>query len=185
MKDNLLGLVAVDELVRLLDEARGADAASSRRRARQLEAAATEGATLAGTLLDLAEAGTSVSVGTTAGRTHHGVVRLVGTDFVVLGGGDGESWLATASVTTVRTTPDERARPASGDRPAVDLRLVEALGRVAEGRPELVVLLVGGEQLAGRLWAVGQDVVTVALAGDHRALVYVSAPAVLGVLRSG
>jgi hypothetical protein len=177
--------VVVDELVRLLDDARGVEAAGSRRRARRLEAAATEGATLAGTLLDLAEAGTSVAVGTTAGRTHHGVVLLVGTDFVVVGGGAGESWLATACVTTVRPGPEERGRPASGDRPAIDLRLVEALGRVADDRPELVVLLVGGEQLAGRLWAVGQDVITVALAGDHRALVYVSAPAVLGVLRSG
>ena len=170
----------MDELLRLLDEARADERSGARERERRLRQAAEEGALLAGTLVDLAEHGTGVTVRTAAGRTHHGPVRLVAGDFVVVG----EAWVALRAVTTVRPDPALRHEPAAGDRPTVDLRLVEALARVAGERPRLALVLRGGEVVAGELRSVGADVVTLRLDGASGTS-YVSASAIEEVLRSG
>lgn len=177
--------VGVDELLRLLDEARADERGASRGRERVLRQAAEEGARLVGTLLDLAERGSGVSIRTEAGRAHHGAVRLVAGDFCVLGTEAGDVWLALAGITTVRPQPGERHAPASGDRGALDLLLVEALARVAPERPRVALVTSGGETVAGELRAVGEDVVTLRLDGDPRSVCYVSASAIREVLRSG
>lgn len=174
----------MDELLRLLDETRADDRADGRGRERLLRQGAEEGATLVGTLLDLAEAGAAVTIRTTVGRVQHGVLRLVGLDFCVLGG---DVWLALAAITSVRPDPARRHPPAAGDRgPAADLRLVEALARVAPERPRVHVVTDGGDAEAGELRAVGADVLTLRLDGEPRgATCYVPASAVRLVLRSG
>jgi hypothetical protein len=175
----------VDELLRLLDDARADERGASRGRERFLRQVAEESARLAGALVDLAERGSSVTIRTTTGRAHHGPVRLVATDFCVVGGEAGDVWVAIAGVTTVRPHPGERHPSATGDRASRDLLLVEALARVAPERPRLAVVTEGGESTAGELRAVGEDVVTLRLDGDARALCYVSASSIREVFRSG
>jgi hypothetical protein len=175
----------VDELLRLLDDARADERGASRGRERVLRQAAEEGARLAGTLVDLAERSSGVTVRTESSRAHHGVVRLVATDFCVVGTEAGDVWLALATVTTIRPHPGERHAPATGDRTAIDLLLVEALARVTSERPRLALVTAGGETLAGELRAVGEDVLTLRLDGDPGGVCYVSVSAVREVFRSG
>lgn len=175
----------MDELLRLLDDARADERGASRTRERELRQAAEEGARFAGTLLDLAERGSAVTLRTATGRSHHGFVRLVASDFCVLGGSSGDVWLAIDGLVTIRPHPGERHAPATGDRTAIDLLLVEALARAATDRPRVAVVTRGGDAVAGELRAVGADVVTIRLDGDPRALCYVAAAAIYEVLRSG
>lgn len=170
----------VDELLRLLDEARADERSGARARERQLRQVAEEGAQLDGTLLDLAEHGTGVTLRTTSGRSHHGPIQLVGADFCVVG----EAWVARRAITTIRPDPAHRHEAAVGDRSTLDLLLVEALGRIAPERPRVALVLDGGDLVAGELRSVGADVVTLRLDGDQGAS-YVSASAIVEVLRSG
>ncbi|MCU1374579.1 MAG: hypothetical protein JWO68_1865 [Actinomycetia bacterium] len=182
---SVLSLGPVDELLRLLDDARADERGASRERERFLRQAAEEGARLAGTLVDLAERASTVTVRMESGRAHHGPVRLVGADFCVLATEAGDVWLALRGVSTIRPHAGERHAPATGDRPAIDLLLVEALARAAPERPRLALVTAGGESLAGELRAVGEDVLTLRLDGDPRGVCYVSTSAIREVLRSG
>lgn len=167
----------VDELLRLLDEARADERSDSRQRERRLRQVAEEAATLAGTLLDLAEHGTPVTVRTASGRSHHGSVRLVASDFCVVG----EVWVALRAITTVRPDPGQQNEAAAGDRPSLDLLLSEALSRIAPERPRIALVARNGDVVAGELRSVGADVVTLRLDGDQGAC-YVSTSAIGEVL---
>lgn len=173
------GVAPSDPLVDLLDEARAGDHGTARARERWLLRLAEEEATLAGTLLDLAERGSGVAVRSLSGRVSHGAVVAVGTDFVVLRAEDRRDvCVRLGAISTVRPAAGERHVSARGDRPApLDLLLVEVLAGLAPDRPR-VALLAAGELVAGELRAVGADVVTLRLDGDQRALCYVSAAAV-------
>jgi hypothetical protein len=175
----------VDELLRLLDDARADERSAARQQERTLRQVAEEGAWLAGTLVDLAEQASAITVRTTTGRSHHGVIRLVATDFCVLGAAAGDVWLAVEAVATIRPHPEERHAAATGNRAVIDLLLVEALARVAPERPRVAMVLVGGEAIAGELRAVGTDVVTLRLDGDPQGVCYVSAASIREVFRSG
>ena len=144
---------------------------------------AEEGATLTGALLDLAEAGTAVTVKTNGGRTHHGTVAGVGTDFVaVRTSAQALAFVAFAAIAAVRLRPGPAARPPTGDRPAaVDLSLLEALAGAAPDRPRVLLAPHSGEALVGELRAVGKDVVTMTIEGDAKALCYVPAQSVTEV----
>lgn len=168
----------VDPLVELLDEVRAGDAGAARLRERWLRRQAEEGATLAGTLLDLAERGAPVSVRTTTGRTSHGSVVAVGSDFAVLRGEDGrDACLRLQAVAAVWPAVGERHVVATGDRVApLDLLLVEVLATLASDRPGVRVL-AGGDVIVGELRAVGVDVVTLRLEGERMRLCYVAAAA--------
>lgn len=167
-----------DPLVELLDEARAGEQGAARARQRSLQRQAEEGASLAGTLVDLAERGSPVSVRSTAGRTNHGTVLAVGRDFAVLRTEDGRDvCICLGAVAVVRPSSAERHVPATGDRPApLDLLLVEVLAGLAPERPR-VALVVAGQLVAGELRAVGADVVTLRLEGDRPSLCYVSTAA--------
>lgn len=176
----------VDELLRLLDDARAEERGASRRRERFLLQAATEGARMVGTLVDLAETARPVVVRTSPGRILQGVVRLVAADFCVLATGQsGDVWISLSAITTVRPGDGGRHGPAIGDRPAVDLLLVEALGRVVPERPRVSMVLDGGDSVSGELRSVGEDVASLRLDGARENVCYVSVPAVRLVLRSG
>jgi hypothetical protein len=159
----------------LLDDARAAEHRRARTSERLLRTAAEESATFAGSLLDLAEQGRSVRITTASRRRHVGPIRMVGLDFLVVA----DAWVALATVASVGVV--EGGGAATGDRPGTDLLLVEALARVAPERPQLAVVTSGGEVVAGRLLAVGADVLTLRLEGEG-GTAYVPAAAVLEVL---
>src|SRR3954468_4899109 len=95
-----------DPLLALLDEARADDAGRHRGRERSLRRQAEEDATFAGTLLDLAERRAAVTIRTTAGRAHAGLVLAVGEDFCVVrsAGGD-DTFVVLTAVSAVRPLP--------------------------------------------------------------------------------
>ena len=179
--------MALDDLLqRLLDDARADAGRDARRRRRVFQALAEESATLQGTLHDLAERHAEVVVRTTAGHQFRGRVRAAARDFVIVATDAGDHWIALEGLETVRPAPEERQPPATGDRTALDLTLVEALGRVAPERPMIAVNTASGESVLGTLRAVGEDVVTVELDGPLRPACYVSSASVLVVaFRSG
>lgn len=150
-----------DPFTELADEAAAADAAGERARTRWLRQQAAEEATLAGTLLDLAESGATAAVQTASGRVHRGHVSRVGADFVAVD----DTWIRFASIVTIR--PSGRHRDGGAPRAAVHAtRFNEALGERAPERPSVVVGTATGEALRGTLVAVGVDVLTLTLAPD-------------------
>ncbi len=168
-----------DPLVRLLDEARASDVGATRDRERWLQRQAEEGATLAGSLLDLAERRSAVAVRTSSGRVSRGEVMAVGSDFVALGGPSGPmTCVRLAAIASVRPSRAERHVAATGRRPPpLDLLLVEVLAGLAPERPR-AALMAGGELVAGELRSVGADVVTLRLDGDPASVCYVAAAAI-------
>jgi hypothetical protein len=170
---------------RLLDEARADSQAAARAQERWLRQQATESATLVGTLLDLAERGTAVSV-TVGGRRHDGRIVAIGHDLVALADRDAIVAVRTDAITIVRPQPGQPSVVASGDRPAtLDLRLAELLGRLAGDEPAVSIAL-GGDVVSGVLVAAGDDVVTLRVAPGADGLVYASVMSTTSVrFRSG
>ena len=174
-----------DPWVELLDSARAEEAGASRARQRWLEAAATEGATLAGVLLDLVGRDDLVVLGTGDGATASAAVLGVGADVVVLDRRTGPLSLVPLSrVTTVRTSGGAPL----GDRPRPDApRLVDLLARSGE-RDEVVVLtLVDRTVVSGVVDAAGDDVVRVRPEDRSLGPIYVSVASIgeAAVFRSG
>jgi hypothetical protein len=166
-----------DPLLELLDEARAQEAGRGRGRERELRRQAEEDASLAGTLLDLAERGGPLTVRTTDGRHHTGTLAALGGDFAVIRTETGaDVFVALRAVARVR--PGAAAPAATGDRPVPSTTvLLDVLATAAAERPR-VSLVVAGEAVAGELRAVGFDVVTVLLDGPDRAPTYVAAVAI-------
>lgn len=176
-RPDLLSRLAAWAAQLAVDEAVGA-----RVRERWLRQAAGDGATFAGTLLDLAERRAPVVVTGRAGRRHRGTVAAVGADFCALRLADRSAVLVTfAGIASVR--PEPHAEPTTGDRAVdVDVGLAEALAAIAEDRPRvLVVTMADPDGLAGELRAVGRDVLTVQLDGPSRSVAYVPLVAVAEV----
>ena len=162
-----------DEIQRLVDEQRLADAAGARARERWLRQQDSEEATLAGVLVALGEREAEVMLRTVGGRVHRGVIGGVGQDFCRLRTRSGEDVLvALRAVVTVRPVAARgdhavRAGPGAGGAPVDDLSLGEALGRIAPERPEVAVGCVdGGPPLVGRVRSVGRDVLTLQPDGE-------------------
>lgn len=163
-----------EPLIRLLDEGRLGQSYESRERERLLQQLAEDDASFTGTLLDLAERQSMVTVRTDSGRTHHGAILTVGADFLVVGAADQQVFLRTDAVASVRPHRGERHVAARGERPpALDLFLIEALARSTPERPRVVLVTRASEIVAGILVATGTDVVTVRVDGEARSLCYV------------
>jgi hypothetical protein len=181
--DGVLGAPDLDaRLDRWLADARSADAAAARARARWLRLQAEESATFAGVLVDLAERHTGVTVHGHAGRRRRGVVALVAADFCALRTDAGrEVLIAYRGVSSIR--PDVRAEVPVGDRTVrAELGLAEMLNIVAADRPRvLITTLVDSEGVAGELRSVGRDVVAIRTDGDGRVPTYVPIDAIAEV----
>ena len=174
-----------DPLVGLTDDARVADAIAQRAGQRDLTARATELATLVGTLRDLAERRAGVGVTTTSGRTERGSLVGVAADHLVLATRAGQHvFVRLDRVAVVRPDPDGRVPVAQGERdPAQDLLLLERCARWVADRPALAIAVTGGDDLLrGRLLAVAEDVLSLALDGA-RLPTYVAADAIEVVAR--
>jgi hypothetical protein len=164
-----------DEIDAWLGDQRAQAAADARTRERWLRQQASDSATFAGLLADLAERGTAVVVALANGRRHQGTLAAIGADFATLAAEAGHTVLVSlAAVTSVRPAGaaagataglgGTTARAGSG-------RLVHALADAAVDRPRVLLGLGGGEMVSGDLQSVGQDVVT--LRNDGTAPVYV------------
>jgi hypothetical protein len=164
------------ELARWSATDRAARAASERARTRDLVDQSAATATWSGLLVDLAEAGTDVTVWLEGGRRVTG--RLVGTgrDLIVIEDRSGRPVLVrTGAIDALAPNGEgdgppssQRSGPPAGRRrPATDLSFAAALDALAaEGSP--VKLHSGTEVVTGRLLAAGEDVVTVRSDGAGR-----------------
>ena len=158
-------------LARLTDDQRAVDAAEARRREQWLRRQAAEGGSLAGVLRDLAERQNLVAVGTAAGRTLRGTVVTVGGDFVGLKATNGERVLvAIAAITSLRPEPGSAATSGDRDVPS-GASLGAVLSELAADGHRISVRTDDGAAMAGRLRAVGTDVLT--MQGDVSSLTYI------------
>lgn len=164
------GLLGEDLLGRSLErwasEAAVDEAARARARARWLRVQAEEDASLAGTLVDLAERARAVSLEVRGGRRLRGVVVGLGSDFLALRDERGQQVLvALDAVEVVRTEPG--GTDVRGDRTSLlDVSLAGVLGPVAADRPEVLIRTREGTTVRGVLRSAGADVLRVRVEGD-------------------
>ena len=154
-----------------LADAKTEEAARARTRRRWLATQAAENATMVGALADLADAGEEVVVGTLAGSEHRARVAVVGTDVVWLHANGRAVLVALGAVSFVRAGPG--ARPPTGDRGPAPITLLGELERLRDDGEDIAVRLTGGRTIAGRLEAVGVDVLTLRAGTGPGALAYV------------
>lgn len=165
------------DLARWAGDRRADEAARSRADEAWLRRQAEEEALFTGLAVDLAEQATPVTVRTTAGRRHHGVVVAVAHDFLVLKAAAGQAvFLPYRAVAMVR--PSVTTGVGSPRRPPLGTRLVHALAGMAADRPRVVVVVDGDETVSGELHSVGVDVCSLRLDGTPPATVHVRVDAV-------
>ncbi len=168
----------VVQLTRWLAEQRAEDAVAARTRERWLRQQAQEEGTFAGMLLDLGERNCAVVVHVVGGRRQRGFLRAVAGDFAVLSTeASVDVLLPFNGIVSVR--PEAGSSATVGDRIVVlDTTLGDVLVGLAGQRPRVFVVTLDGTGVAGHLWAVGRDVITVRLEGVDRSIVYVPLTAV-------
>lgn len=172
---------APDPHVGLTDDARLSDAIRSRSEERWLRQQSLESATFAGIARDLAEQGAWVTVQSTTGRGYHGAIVGVGPDHLAVRATTGQTtYLALDAVVGARPDPTMAPREAAGDRgPVTGRRLAEVLALEVADRPRALIVPRGaGEVLRGRLQAIGDDLLTLAVDDRDRAPVFVRLDAV-------
>lgn len=155
---------AADPFVRLADDGQLAEAIAARSAERELRQQASELATFAGTMRDLAEARRHVTVRCATGRSYQGELLAVAIDHLVVRAGDRTTvHVASDQISAVTVDPAVTSRWAAGERAAAqDRTLDEVLANAVETRPTVVLVTRGdGEMHRGRLLAVGEDVVSV------------------------
>ena len=173
-----------DPFVDLGDEGRAADAVQARIAERELRRVAAESATFAGTLRDLAEGASVVTLRAATDRTYQGALVAVAIDHVVLRSSIGA--LVHIAVDQVTSVQPDLGRPpavASGEREqAAGRTLDEVLFEAVEERPTVSLVTRGdGTVHRGTLLSVGEDVLTVR-ATDAGALRYLPTLAISEVV---
>jgi hypothetical protein len=154
-------------------------AATSRARERSLREQAAASATWIGTLVDLAEHRTEVTVAVNQKRRRGRLVG-VGRDFCVLDhAGQGQTDLVALGAVSA-LWPDPAATPfASGARDGtIDLTLSMAFALLVEQRARIRLVTRTGDETAGDLITAGEDLLTVRTEPPTRRLVYVPLGAV-------
>lgn len=160
-----LGRVADDlvaQFARWSAAERSSEAARSRSLERSMRDQAVASATWAGSLVDLAERRSQVAVCIGTARLS-GALEAVGRDFCVLvRSGPRPVLVRLDRITSLRLDPTAGHRlPGGGRFPALELSLLAALSILAEERWPVNLALAAGDQVAGDLVAVGEDVLTV------------------------
>jgi len=158
-------------------------AARSEERSRLLRA--SEIATWAGTLEDLAERRSTVVVRLSGGRNHRGALVALGRDHVAVRTPGGQlALLATSAIRSLRPEPGTAAAPATGDRErSAGRTLAEILDRCREENTRIVVGLEGvDEPLTGEVVALGEDVVTFRVDAQDHGVLYVPLDAVSAIV---
>lgn len=153
------------------------EAARRRTRARWLQVAAEEEASLAGTFVDLGERGQTVVVEVGDHRLR-GTIAGVGGDFVAVRTERGGSALIPLGVVdAVRAEPG--GVDVRGDRAAtLDVTLDAVLGPIAAERPDVLVRTRTGVVVRGQLRSAGTDVVRLRVDGDPPVPTWIPIPAI-------
>jgi len=158
-----------DELDRLSDDARRAEAKRARLQRSDRTVAAGLSGTLVGTLTELLETQSSVSLMTRSGSHIRGAIELLGPDVVVLRCGPGTRVL-------VRTSAIEGIRePGAGHDRELDAistgkSLGDHLDELSSENRRLAMTLASGNRVMGTVLRVGLDQVTLRLDGEADAL---------------
>jgi hypothetical protein len=147
-------------------EHRTGAAAEARSRERWLRQQVAEAATLAGTLVDLAEQGTDAAVIVGTRRVTGRLVGVGGDGCVVADRAGAVTIVVVAHISAIRVAGRRSGTgEATGARgPAGDWLVTDALAALAAERSPVRIGLRGGETLSGDLVSVGDDVLTVRLA---------------------
>lgn len=173
--DDLLG--GADRLGHSLErwaaDARVDDAARARVRARWMRIQSEEEASLAGTLLDLAERGRPV-VFDVGDHRFRGVLIGIGGDFVAVRSDQGRQVLVRIdAVDVVRSEPG--GVDVRGDRThRMELEFDGVLGPVAADRPDVLVRTRSGVTAKGEMRSAGTDVVRLRIDGDPPTPVWIA-----------
>ena len=166
----------LDDLARWMGAERVDQAVRARARERWLRQQAVEGARFAGVALDLAEQAAPVSIRTAAGRTHHGRIVAVATDFLVVQPvTGGVTLIALAAIAVMRPVASGAVSEPMGERDSgVAVTLAETLAGLAGDRPDVHLIVSGvAEVIAGQLRGVGDDVLTLRTPGAPPGTAYV------------
>lgn len=151
-------LPPTDPHLRLLDDARHAEAVADRSQRRLLAEADEQDATLRGSLQDAAEVGAPVVLETTVGRRVRGAIRALAADHVIVDDAHGTAWVRLPAVTVLRGGD---VRAGGGDRPErAPVAFAAALRTAVEARADIEVVFEGGATARGVAIAVGRDVLT-------------------------
>lgn len=170
-----------DAFLSLEDDARHAAEVTARSERHRRLQRASEMATWAGTLEDLAERRLPVVLQVAGGRAFRGRLVAAEPDLVALRSEAGQLVVVRADVVRLlRPQPGVPVAVATGDRQRVaGRRLVEVLQELTEERARVLLGLDGlPEPVPGRLRALGEDVVTLELETTPRALAYLPVSAI-------
>lgn len=160
-------------LTRWVAEGSSDQAARSRARQHWLERQAEEEATLIGSIIDLAERGRAITITTTAGGRHTGVVVAVGSDFAIVREPRfGDTVIRHDAIAFLRPFPGDNTP--TGDRHLdINLALADALVELSAERPR-VQIATGGEELTGELRSAGYNVMALRLDNPRRETVHIA-----------
>lgn len=137
-----------------LAEAAADERADERRRIANLRHQAEEDASLLDVLVDLGESGAPVMLGDTSGAEHRGRVVVVGSDVVVLAGASHTVVVSLAAVAAI-TAEGSVATDSRAVATTADLHIVCTV--LADDRPRVRAVPVGGLAVTGELRGVGRD----------------------------
>jgi hypothetical protein len=152
---------------------RAAQAARNRSVERSLREQSAGSATWVGSLVDLAETGSRVTLVVGESRLT-GALEAVGLDFcVVVRAGRRPVLIRLDRVAAVWPGNPGGAAAAGSRFPALDLSLTSALSMLAEEHAPVNVAVTGGHQVAGELLSAGEDVLAVRTADGARRSVLV------------
>ena len=158
------------ELAHLVDQERARRAADERRASWWRGRRADEEATLADTLVGLAERGAPLLVRAIGGATCRGRAEAVGVDHLVLVADDGSLALVPlAAIATVQADGHQAWRASARPVPPRRGLLVDALRDLVEDRRWARLHLADGRRVDGELTACGADAATV-VTGDRGAV---------------
>jgi hypothetical protein len=181
------GLPDDGDLARFAATTRVGAAVRARSRERWLRQQVLESTTVAGACWSLAEAGRPLAVTTVGGRTHQGVVRSLGEDFVSLVVASGQEVLVPLAMVAVLVPGRDDMPTGRPVRPGTSL--VEAVAHLAAERPQVAVWCSGADApVVGELWGTSAEVaMIIPTHGERERVAYVRLSAVveLSVSASG
>lgn len=157
------------QLHALSDDARRQEAIAARRRKSDRQVAAGLSSTFAGTLTELAETGSIVTVVTRTGGTIRGQITALGPEIVVVRASDQASViLRTAGIEGLRERGAGHDRGVDAINSGADLALI--LDTYAQERHRVSITLASGNHMMGRVDRVGMDQLVITLDGDGESM---------------